>query len=84
LLLHQKPSHQEALCLFPRLSGNAEPHFEIPWYIKLHTTGKLKLTDLITHEFKLEKINEALDAIRSDETGRVMIAMDHGRKILTD
>ncbi len=56
--------------------GGAEPHLEIPRYIRLYKTGKLKLTDLITHEFKLEEINEALTAIRRGETGRVLIAMD--------
>ncbi len=56
--------------------GNAEPHLEIPRYIQLYKAGKLKLKGLITHEFKLEKINEALDAIRRGETGRVVISMD--------
>jgi len=58
--------------------GSSEPHIEIPRYIQLYKMGKLKLKDLITHEFKLDEINQALDAIRSGETGRVIISMDHG------
>lgn len=56
--------------------GSAEPHLEIPRYIRLCRTGRMKLDGLITHEFSLEKINEALDAIRRGETGRVIISMD--------
>jgi len=56
--------------------GDAKPHIEIPRYIQLFNNGKLKLKDLITHEFPLENINEALDAIRRGETGRVIIKMD--------
>lgn len=57
--------------------GSAEPHLEIPRYIQLYKAGKLKLRDLITHEFKLEEINQALDTIRKGETGRVLISMDY-------
>ncbi len=56
--------------------GSADPHIEIPRYVQLYNVGKLKLADLITHEFKLDEINEALDAVRSGETGRVIISMD--------
>ena len=56
--------------------GSSEPHIEIPRYIRLYKAGKLKLKDLITHEFRLDEINEALEAIRRGETGRVMIAME--------
>lgn len=55
--------------------GSAEPHIDIPRYIRLCEQGKLKLKGLITHEFPLEKINEALDTIRHKETGRVLISM---------
>ena len=56
--------------------GSVEPHIEIPRYFKLYNEGKLKLKDLITHEFKLEDVNEALDAIRRGETGRVILDME--------
>lgn len=56
--------------------GSAEPHLEIPRYIQLYKAGKLKLDGLITHEFTLDQINEAIAAIRSGEVGRVLVVMD--------
>ena len=56
--------------------GSAEPHIEIPRYIRLYDAGKLKLSGLITHEFKLDQVNEALDTIRAGKAGRVIISMD--------
>ena len=56
--------------------GSAEPHLDIPRYLRLYNLGKLKLEGLITHEFKLDEINEALDTIRKGEAGRVIISMD--------
>ena len=53
--------------------GDAVPDLEIPRYIDLIDAGKMILDGLITHEFGLEKINEALDLFRSGETGRIII-----------
>lgn len=55
--------------------GSAQPHIDIPRYIRLYETGRLKLDKLITHEFKLDKINAALDVIRKGESGRVVLKM---------
>lgn len=56
--------------------GSAEPHLEIPRYIRLCKSGRLKLDGLITHEFTLDQINEALNAIREGKTGRCIIKME--------
>ena len=56
--------------------GSAQPHLEIPRYIKLLRRGKMTLEGIITREFELDEINEALNAIRAGEPGRVLIAMD--------
>jgi len=56
--------------------GSAEPHLEIPRYIQLYKVGKLRLDGLITHEFTLDQINEAIGAVRSSEAGRVLVVMD--------
>ena len=53
--------------------GNAVPDVEIPRYIRLMGAGKMTLDGLITHEFKLDEINEALDLFRSGEAGRIII-----------
>jgi len=55
--------------------GNAIPHVDIPRYIRLVKAGKLKLDGLITHEFKLDGINEAIQLLKSGEAGRIVISM---------
>ena len=55
--------------------GDAVPDLEIPRYIRLIEAGGMVLDGLITHEFKLHEINEALDLFRSGEAGRIVIKM---------
>lgn len=55
--------------------GNCVPQVDIPRFIRLYNAGRLKLTGLVTHEFPLAQINEALDVVRSGVAGRVLIAM---------
>ena len=54
--------------------GDAVPDVDIPRYIKLINAGKMTLDGLITHEFGLDDINEALDLFRSGEAGRCVIS----------
>jgi S-(hydroxymethyl)glutathione dehydrogenase/alcohol dehydrogenase len=56
--------------------GGAEPHLDIPRYVRLMEAGKFKLDGLVTHEFKLDQINEAIAVVRSGDAGRVLVAMD--------
>ena len=56
--------------------GDSEPDVDIPRIIGLDQAGRLSFRDLITHEFPLEGINDALDVVRSGEGGRVLISMD--------
>ena len=56
--------------------GSAEPHVDIPRYIRLMQAGKLRLAGLVTHEFKLDQINDAIALVRSGDAGRVLVAMD--------
>lgn len=53
--------------------GEAVPHVDIPRLIRLNRAGRLSLEGLITHEFSLDRINEALDLIRSGAAGRVVL-----------
>ena len=53
--------------------GDAVPDLEIPRYIRLIEAKKMTLDGLITHEFKLDEINEALDLFRSGDAGRIII-----------
>lgn len=53
--------------------GQTNPTVDIPRYLNLYQKGKLNLDKLITHSFKLDHINTALDKIRNGETGRCII-----------
>lgn len=55
--------------------GSAEPHLDIPRYIRLYQAGKLKLDGLITHQFSLDEINEAIALMRTGEAGRCVLAI---------
>ena len=55
--------------------GSCEPHIDIPRLLKLYGAGALKLEGLVTHEFSLNDINEAVATVRSGTAGRVLIAM---------
>jgi S-(hydroxymethyl)glutathione dehydrogenase/alcohol dehydrogenase len=57
--------------------GDAVPDLEIPRYIRLMEAGKMTLDGLITHEFGLEEVNEALDLFRSGEAGRIIINLSY-------
>jgi S-(hydroxymethyl)glutathione dehydrogenase/alcohol dehydrogenase len=56
--------------------GSAEPHVDIPRYVRLMRAGKLTLDGLVTHEFPLERVNEAIATVRRGEAGRVLLRMD--------
>ena len=56
--------------------GDAVPDVDIPRYINLINVGKMTLGGLITHEFRLDEINEALDLFRSGEAGRIVIKFE--------
>ena len=54
--------------------GDAVPDIEIPRYVRLMVAEKMTLAGLITHEFKLDEINDALDLFRSGEAGRCVFS----------
>jgi len=56
--------------------GDSAPDLEIPRYIKLIEDGKMTLDGIVTHEFGLNNINEALDLFRSGEAGRIIINLN--------
>jgi len=56
--------------------GRCLPHIDIPRYARLVRAGKMKLDGLITHEFSLDQINQALDLVRRGEAGRVLIDLN--------
>lgn len=54
--------------------GETNPSEDIPRYLRLLESGKLRLSPLITNEFTLERINDAIAMMRSGEmAGRCCI-----------
>jgi len=53
--------------------GTAAPHVDIPRLMTLWRAGKLKLDGLITHSFRLEDINDAIDIVKRGTAGRVLV-----------
>ncbi len=56
--------------------GSIAPDVEIPRLAALVRTGQMRIEGLITHEFPLEEVNEALAALRSGTAVRVLLRMD--------
>lgn len=55
--------------------GETQPDKDIPIYLDLYRTGKLKLSSLITQTYKLGEINEALEELEQGKLGRGLIEM---------
>ncbi len=53
--------------------GQCVPDVDIPRIIRLEKAGRLEFQSIITHEFTLDRINEALDVVRSGSAGRVVV-----------
>jgi S-(hydroxymethyl)glutathione dehydrogenase / alcohol dehydrogenase len=53
--------------------GDAVPHVDIPRLIRLNRAGRLSFDGIVTDEFPLDRINDALDLVRSGAAGRVVL-----------
>jgi S-(hydroxymethyl)glutathione dehydrogenase/alcohol dehydrogenase len=56
--------------------GSAEPHVDIPRYVRLMRAGKMTLDGLVTHQFPLAEVNDAIATVRRGDAGRVLLKMD--------
>lgn len=72
--LYTLPLHFEKV-LKGSHGGGCVPDRDIPRLIRLVKGGKLKLDGLVTHEYPLAEINEALRVFRTGEAGRILINM---------
>lgn len=57
--------------------GGSVPDVDIPRYLRLVEKGRLKLEGIITHEYPLSKINQAIEKMREGKTGRIVISFTH-------
>lgn len=55
--------------------GSTDPNIDIPIYLRMYKAGILKLKELITHRYPLEKINDGLDTLRTGKCGRCIVEM---------
>ncbi len=56
--------------------GQTNPPIDIPRYMRMVAGGRLKIKELITHRFPLQKVNEAITHLKSGTAGRCMLVMD--------
>lgn len=57
--------------------GETIPNVDIPRYLSLHKSGKMRLDHLITHRISLDGINAGINGMRNGSIhGRVVIDMD--------
>ena len=55
--------------------GQCQPARDIPRLVRLAEAGKINYDGIITDEFPLEKINDALDLMRSGKSGRILLSI---------
>ncbi len=53
--------------------GQCQPARDIPRLIRLAEAGKINYEGIVTDEFPLERINDALDLMRSGNSGRILL-----------
>ncbi|KAB2874853.1 MAG: zinc-binding dehydrogenase, partial [Pseudorhodoplanes sp.] len=53
--------------------GSCVPDVDIPRIVKLNQAGRISFDGIITHEFALDRINDALTVMRSGENGRILL-----------
>tara|TARA_B100000575_G_C23120394_1_gene648265 strand:- start:578 stop:1609 length:1032 start_codon:yes stop_codon:yes gene_type:complete len=70
--IHTLPLHFNKI-LKGSHGGDSNPSEDIPRFIKLMEKKKIKLHDLITHEYDFHEINKAIKVLRSGVAGRILI-----------
>jgi len=58
------------------LYGTSRPTKDIPLAIDMYRQGRIKLDELITHQFHLEDINDAVEKMNSGKDGRGIVVFD--------
>jgi S-(hydroxymethyl)glutathione dehydrogenase/alcohol dehydrogenase len=53
--------------------GQCQPARDIPRLVRLAEAGKISYEGIVTDEFALERINDALDLMRSGKSGRILV-----------
>ena len=53
--------------------GHCQPARDIPRLVRLADAGKITYDGIVTDEFPLDRINDALDLMRSGKSGRILL-----------
>jgi len=59
--------------IFDSQGGLTNPNVDIPRYLKLYLDDRLNFEGIISHEFKLEDINKAIEIVKSGESRRCIL-----------
>ena len=57
--------------------GGSNPTIDIPKYLNMFNAGKIDLNSIVTHEFFLHQINEAVETLANGTCGRIIIKMEN-------
>jgi len=57
----------------PPSAGLCQPARDIPRLVRLSDAGKVNYRGIVTHEFALDDVNDALDLMRSGTSGRILL-----------
>ena len=74
ITIHSLPLHFGKV-LIGCEGGGTDPTVDIPRYLHLYKTGKLKLDRMVTHRLPFADINAALEKVRAGEVGRCVLSM---------
>ncbi len=75
--LHQMRDNYCGKTLLDSQGGLTNPTIDILRYVELYRKGRLDLDGMITHRLPLEKINEAIELMKTGQTGKCIITMNN-------
>lgn len=56
--------------------GSTRLHVDVPWLVALYQSGRLKLDELISNRYPLERINDAIDNMETGQALRNVVVFD--------
>lgn len=88
LLFASHPPEGETICLAPHelisgkqiagsWGGASQPDQDVPRFAEILRAGRVPLDRLLTHRYRLDQINQALDDLEAGRVLRPLIVMDH-------
>jgi S-(hydroxymethyl)glutathione dehydrogenase / alcohol dehydrogenase len=60
----------------PRLHDGLEPRTDMPRYVELYRRGQLRLDEMISARLPLDRVNDALEAMRQRAAARSVLVFE--------